>query len=90
MKMLQEHDPTKAEKIDGVMAKFEGRETELLEKMILRYESGNKEEPKSVVKPTDLESAAPPDDGRPKSRQDLAMEKHMARMKRIKASASKG
>mmetsp|Transcript_5271 Transcript_5271/g.11965 ORF Transcript_5271/g.11965 Transcript_5271/m.11965 type:complete len:1460 (-) Transcript_5271:94-4473(-) len=86
LKMLQEHDPTKVEKIDVVMAKFDGRETELLEKMITRYEGG-KEESKSIIGSTAeaTESTTSSSDGRPKSRQDLATEKHMARMQRIKA-----
>jgi len=94
LKMLQEHDPAKVDKIDAVMEKFEGRETELLEKMIARYHEGIKEESKSV--PTTLETrestdstTSSVDDGRPKSRQDKALERHMARMKRIRASADK-
>lgn len=87
LKMLQEHDPAKVDKIDTVMSKFEGRETELLEKMIARYEGG-KEDSKSVASTNETELTTLPDDGRPKSRQDIAMEKHMARMKRIKASKS--
>ncbi|KAL7532191.1 hypothetical protein ACHAXR_008434, partial [Thalassiosira sp. AJA248-18] len=81
LKMLQEHDPAKVEKIDIVMSKFEGRETELLEKMIGRYECG-KEEPKSVAGTVETESTTLPDDSRPKSRQDEALARHMARMKR--------
>lgn len=84
VKMLQEHDPTKVEKIDVVMAKFEGRETELLEKMINRYEGG-KEESKSIASTAEAtESTESSSDGRPRSRQDLAMDKHMARMQKIK------
>lgn len=84
-KMLLEHDPTKAEKLDVVMAKFDGRETVLLEKMIARYEGGKEESTfiSSTVEAT--ESTSSTSDVRPKSRQDLAMEKHMARMQRIKA-----
>jgi len=95
LKMLQEHEPAKAEKIDAVMSKFEGRETELLEKIIARYEGGSKDESNSVstivTSPVEMEtvSNSPPDDGRPKTRQDMALERHMARMKRIKASGSR-
>mmetsp|Transcript_6886 Transcript_6886/g.14939 ORF Transcript_6886/g.14939 Transcript_6886/m.14939 type:complete len:1458 (+) Transcript_6886:192-4565(+) len=92
LKMLQEHDPAKVDKIDIVMAKFEGRETELLEKMMARYHEGCKEDSRSVVSTADAtESTATTSssDGRPKSRQDKALERHMARMKRIKASADK-
>lgn len=88
--MLQVHDPAKADRIDIVMSKFEGRETELLEKMITKYESG-KEEPKSV--PTKVEATESTDTSsngsRPQSRQNKAVERHMARMKRIKAQAVK-
>jgi len=90
LKMLQGHDPAKADKIDIVMSKFEGRETELLEKMIIKYESG-KEEPTSVTATSHkTESTGNSFNGsRPQSRQDKALERHMARMKRIKAQAVK-
>ena len=42
LKMLQEHDPAKADRIDEVMDKFNGREDELLMKMIARYEGRSK------------------------------------------------
>ena len=42
LKMLQEHDPAKADKIDEVMDKFNGRENELLIKMIARYKGRSK------------------------------------------------
>ncbi|KAL7551645.1 hypothetical protein ACHAWF_014832 [Thalassiosira exigua] len=91
LKMLQEHDPKKAERIDTIMSKFEGRETELLEKMITKYES--KDVPKPVAS-TASDTVEPLSttalDDRPKSRQDMALERHMARMKRIKASGGKG
>jgi hypothetical protein len=86
--MLQEHDPTKVQRIDVVMAKFEGRETELLEKMIARYEGtgeGGTNETSSLAS----ESNTTCSDGRPKSRQDASLEKHMARMKRIRAVTGK-
>ncbi len=92
MKMLQEHDPTKVGRIDAVMAKFEGRETELLEKMMNRYEGGNKDDSKSLasglgspIEEKESLKAPPSDDGRPKSRQDMALDRHMARMKRFAA-----
>ncbi len=84
LKMLQEHDPTKVAKIDIVMAKFEGRETELLEKMIARYEGGTDE-----TKSQASESNASTGDSKLKSRQDKSLERHMARMKMIRASAGK-
>lgn len=93
LKMLQQHDPAKVDKIDAVMAKFEGRETELLEKMMARYHEGCKDETKSVASTAESRESTPTsptsDDGRPKSRQDKALERHMARMKRIRASADK-
>ena len=95
MKMLQEHDPTKVGRLDAVMAKFKGRETELLEKMMNRYENGNKDDSKSLANglgsPIEAEESLKPapDDGRPKSRQDIALDRHMSRMKRIRATAGK-
>lgn len=38
LKMLQKYDPKKIRVLDAIMTKFEGRETELLEIMIARYE----------------------------------------------------
>lgn len=87
LKMLQEHDPTKVAKIDIVMAKFEGRETELLEKMIARYEGGT-DESKSLAEAS--ESNASTGDSKLKSRQDMSLERHMARMKTIRAASGKG
>jgi DNA repair exonuclease SbcCD ATPase subunit len=87
LKMLQEHDPAKADKIDVVMNKFKGRETELLEKMIARYEAKVKdddEEVTDVAESTTSSTENDSTDGRPKSRQDVALERHMARMKRIR------
>jgi len=90
LKMLQEHDPGKVDKIDTVMAKFEGRETELLDKMIARYESSGKDELKSIASKAETsQSNNSSIEGRPKSRQDVSLERHMERMKRIRASASK-
>ena len=85
IKILNEHEPLKVDKIDSIMKKFEGRETELLEKMMAKFECDSK----SVASKAETESAAAPDDGKPKSRADIAKEKHMARMKRIRASGSK-
>ena len=87
LKMLQEHDPAKADKIDVVMNKFKGRETELLEKMIARYDAKVKdddEEVTDVAESTTSSTENDSSDGRPKSRQDVALERHMARMKRIR------
>ena len=38
LKMLQKYDPKKIRLLNAIMTKFEGRETELLEIMIARYE----------------------------------------------------
>ncbi len=89
LKMLQEHDPAKADKIDAVMNKFKGRETELLDKMVNRYESKkNDEEAKDevITSTGSTTSSTDSNDGRPKSRQEMSLERHMARMNRIRAA----
>ena len=88
LKMLQENDPTKADKIDIVMNKFKGRETELLDRMVARYETKNNDEDAKDDVITSAESTTSNDsnDGRPKSRQDVALERHMNRMNRIRAA----
>ena len=91
LKMLQQHDPTKVAKIDEVMAKFEGREPQLLEKMIARYEGGKEESSSfigTVETTTALRSSSNDGSSRPKSRQDEALQRHMQRMQRIRASSS--
>lgn len=89
LKMLQEHDPAKADKIDVVMNKFKGRETELLDKMVDRYESKkNDEEAKDdvITSAASTTSSTDSNDGRSKSRQEKSLERHMARMNRIRAA----
>jgi len=88
LKMLQEHDPTKADKIDVVMNKFKGRETELLDKMVARYETKNNDEvaKDDVITSAESTTSSNDSDGRPKSRQDKALERHMTRMNRIRAA----
>ena len=90
LKILQEHDPTKADKIDAVMNKFKGREAELLDKMIARYENKNSDEETKDVAITSAESTTSSsndsNDGRPKSRQDVALEKHLSRMNKMRAA----
>lgn len=89
LKLLEEYEPAKVEKIDIVMAKFEGREKDLLEKMIARYESSGKDELKSIASAAEASQSNKSSlDSRPKSRQDMSLERHMERMKRIRASAS--
>ena len=92
--MLQKHDPLKVEKIDTVMASFKGRETELLEKMINRYEK-KEEGATTAVEATATASLSSSNKGsppaaRPMSRQDQALARHMKRMERIRASGNKG
>lgn len=87
LKMLQEHDPKKADKIDVVMNKFKGREQELLDKMVDRYESKKgDEEVKDITSTASTTSSTDSNDGRPKSRQEKSLERHMARMNRIRAA----
>ncbi len=88
LKMLQEHDPTKADKIDVVMNKFKGREAELLDKMIDRYETkkGDEEAKDDAVASPESKTSSSTDSSRPKSRQEVSLEKHMARMKQIRAA----
>ena len=89
LKLLEEYEPAKVEKIDIVMAKFEGRENELLEKMIARHQRRGKEDLKSDASAADASQSNKSSlDSRPKSRQDMSLERHMERMKRIRASAS--
>ena len=95
LKLLQKHDPLKVQKVDTVMASFKGRETELLEKMINRYEK--KEEgattPVEATATTPLSSSnegGSPPAARPMSRQDQALARHLKRMERIRASGNKG
>jgi len=88
LKMLQEHDPAKADKIDVVMNKFKGREAELLDRMVARYETKKSDEEAKDGVFTSPESTTSSTDsnGRPKSRQEASLEKHMARMNRIRAA----
>jgi hypothetical protein len=63
--LLEKHDPSKVGKIDAIMEKFKGKEKFLLHKMTTRYEA---------------DSDSKPDNGR-STRTQLAMERHMNRMK---------
>ena len=94
LKILQKHDPLKVDKIDTVMASFKGRETELLEKMINRYEK-KEEVATTTVEATAIATLPSSNEGsppaaRPMSRQDQALARHMKRMERIRASGNKG
>ena len=86
LKMLQEHDPTKVDKLDNVMEKFKGREGELLEKMTARYENDGMSAASMSVASISRVGSTEEDDDRPKSRQDKALARHMARMNRLKGS----
>merc|ERR1712194_397950 len=58
------------------MSKFDGRETELLEKMMARYREGCKDESKSVASTAEAaELPTPSSDGRHRSRQDKTLER---------------
>lgn len=79
--MLKVHDPKKVDKIDAIMDRFKGREGFLLVKMEARYEktddgsgggSGGGSRPNSAAK----------------KRSDMAMARHMERMRSKKKQAS--
>ena len=93
LKLLQKHDPLKVEKIDTVMASFKGRETELLEKMINRYEKGETDTTTAeAITTASLSSSneGSPAAARPMSRQDQALARHLKRMEKIRSSGNKG
>jgi len=66
LEMLKAHDPKKVDKIDAIMDRFKGREGFLLVKMAARYE-----------KKSDAGSTA----SASKKRSDMAMARHMERMR---------
>lgn len=66
LEMLKAHDPKKVDKIDAIMDRFKGREGFLLVKMAARYE-----------RKSDTESTA----SASKKRSDMAMARHMERMR---------
>jgi len=95
VKLYREHDPSQIVKVDTVMARYEGREGVLLEKMIARYEGkGGKKNASKITRNniTAGSSTVEAKDsatssilgGKPRTRQDMALERHMARMKRMK------
>ncbi len=71
--MLKEHDPKKVDKIDAIMDRFKGREGFLLVKMEARYEGGS----------TGGSAGGSGANGNAarKKRSDLAMARHMERMR---------
>jgi hypothetical protein len=75
--LLEEHDKAKVNRIDIIMDKFKGKESLLLEKMTQRYEGGGES--------TAGSSAA--DDA--KTRSQLAAERHMERMRKLREAKGK-
>ena len=88
LKMLQKYDPTKVDKIDAIITKFKGREQELLEKMVARYEGGEEAAAQNAGNEVTIEESASSDGSRPKTRQELALQRHMKRMETIRTSKS--
>jgi len=84
LKLLKQHDASKIGKIDAIMEKFSGREDELVDKMTSRYKNKNEGVEGDSGTSISLRGSIDDDDDRPKSRQDLALEKHLERMNRIK------
>lgn len=84
LKLLQEHDPQKVNKLENLMKQFEGREYELLEKMNARYEKSHGKD--FVPSSADTGSTTSPLylEDRPVSRQQKAIDLHKARMQGIK------
>jgi len=83
LKLLQEHDPQKAGKIDHLMSTYKGREYNLLEKMTVRYEKAKEKAGRDTTETADI-SALIGVDERPMSRQEKALALHKARMQGIK------
>jgi kinesin family protein C2/C3 len=75
LEMLKAHDPKKVDKIDAIMDRFKGREGFLLVKMASRYE-----------KKSDSSSTA----SASKKRSDLALARHMERMRSKNKVTNKG
>ena len=74
--LLEQHDKAKVNRIDIIMEKFKGKEALLLQKMTQRYEGGGASTAGSV------------DDGS-KTRSQLAAERHMERMRKLRESKGK-
>lgn len=75
LELLEEHDKAKVNRIDIIMEKFKGKESLLLEKMTQRYEGGGDS------------GSANGDDA--KTRSQLAAERHMERMRKLRESKGK-
>ncbi|KAL7518502.1 hypothetical protein ACHAWX_003323 [Stephanocyclus meneghinianus] len=84
LKLLQEHDPQKVNKLENLMKQFEGREYELLEKMNARYEKAHGKELVPSYADTGSTTSLLYLEDRPVSRQQKAIDLHKARMQGIK------
>eukprot|EP00934_Nitzschia_sp_Nitz4_P003947 Nitzschia sp. Nitz4//scaffold8_size234185//67504//75292//NITZ4_001248-RA/size234185-processed-gene-0.151-mRNA-1//-1//CDS//3329559779//3937//frame0 len=76
LELLEKHDKAKVNRIDIIMEKFKGKESLLLDKMTQRYEGGGDNETAA--------SSAGGDDA--KTRSQLAAERHMERMRKLRES----
>ena len=74
LELLEKYDKGKVNRIDIIMEKFKGKEALLLEKMTQRYESGG---------------ASSADDAS-KTRSELAAERHMERMRKLREAQGGG
>ena len=77
LELLEEYDKAKVNRIDIIMEKFKGKETLLLEKMTQRYLGGGES----------TTGSANDDDA--KTRSQLAAERHMERMRKLRESKGK-
>jgi hypothetical protein len=84
LKLLQEHDPQKVNKLESLMKQFEGREYELLEKMNARYEKAHGKDLVPSSADTGSTTSLLYLEDRPVSRQQKAIDLHKARMQGIK------
>jgi kinesin family protein C2/C3 len=76
LELLEKHDKGKVNRIDIIMEKFKGKESLLLEKMTQRYEGGG-------------DGGGDEDDGA-KTRSELAAERHMDRMRKLREANGGG
>ena len=75
LSLLEKHDKSKVNRIDIIMEKFKGKEHLLLQKMTQRYEgTGGATSPAPSVQ----------------KRNELAMERHKERMKKIREKQNAG
>jgi len=74
LELLEKYDNGKVDRIDIIMEKFKGKESLLLEKMTQRYEG----------------ASATPSGGSVQNRNELAMQRHQERMRRIREKKGSG